>query len=98
MWSLDVGVDVRDVDVDVLAQHVLDLLLDERDPLAPQVHGRRPHLAVDVVQVTRDGLGHHLHAAEEGIKRFKEGVLVVAVVLLRGLLAHFRTCKIGGCN
>ena len=65
--DLDVSVDLCDCDVNVLAQDLLDLLLDQSDPLPPQSHRRVLDLSVDVVQILGDGLRHDLvEPLEEG--------------------------------
>ena len=59
-YDLDIGVDLPDLDVDVLPSDLLGLELDQPDPLPPQVGGRLVHLGVAVLQVLGDCAVNHL--------------------------------------
>ena len=62
--DIDVGVDVGAVhiDVDILAQDLLDLGLDQSDSLLAEVGGAVLDPLVDVLQVTGDGLRDNLRS------------------------------------
>ena len=58
--NIDVSVNIRRLQLDVLASDLLGLDLDQPDPLPPKTHRGVLHLLVDVVQVFGNRVVHHL--------------------------------------
>ena len=66
--DLDIGVDLPNLDVNVLPGDLLGLELDQSDPLPPQVSGRLVHLGVTVLQVLGYCAVNHLMTLQQMLK------------------------------